>query len=65
MLILGIAWGVFVLAAVAAATMVALFQTDGQHRKDALAVLRTLLSAGTAAGGAGALLIKLHEAGLL
>ena len=65
MLILLIIWGAFVIITAATAAEVALFQPDRHRRKDALQVLRTVLSTGTALGSAAAVLIKLHEAGVV
>ncbi|TDV43747.1 hypothetical protein [Actinophytocola oryzae] len=65
MLIFGFAMAAFVVLAAAAATGVALFQPDRYRRRDAVKVLRIVLGAGTAASGAGALLVKLHEMGVV
>jgi hypothetical protein len=58
-------WCVFVFVTALPAVGVALFQPDQHRRKDALQVLRTVLGTGTALGGAAAVVIKLHEAGLV
>lgn len=65
MSILVIVWGAFVIVTAATAAGVALFQSDRQRRKDALQVLRTVLNTSTVLGGAAAVLIKLHQAGLV
>jgi hypothetical protein len=55
----------FFLISAAGATVVALTQRDSRRRRDALQVLRIVLGAGTGLAGVSALLIKLHQAGLL
>lgn len=41
------------------------FQQDQHRRKDALQVLRIVLGTGTTLGGVAAVLIKLHDVGLV
>ncbi len=65
MIILELALFGFFLVSAAAATVVALTQRDPRRRRDALQVLRIVLGAGTGLAGVSALLIKLHQAGLL
>jgi hypothetical protein len=64
-LVIVIVWIAFVILAATTAVVVALFQSDHQRRKDAVQVLRAVLRAGTFLGVVAAVMIELHQAGLI
>jgi hypothetical protein len=58
-------YAVLALAIIGSAAFVAVFVPDDNQRRDAYKVLKLMLGAITGTGGLLALVVKLHEAGLL
>jgi hypothetical protein len=58
-------YAVLALAIIGSAAFVAVFVPDSSQRRDAYKVFKLMLGALTGTGGLLALLVKLHESGLL